>query len=564
MLREFSRFGLALVLIAGLIVRIGYVACLWPSIAPDEKIKDPDDYGRLALNLVHTGTFGYPIISPGKATSSAIEEPVPPTDSGEPKSPGESDNPQKSGSAENAQNAEHSPQNIEKTEGAEDTGSSDGSSNADGSSDPVATPLKQSMRPTAFRPPLYPSMLVPAVIPDIVKGKPLSQVELNPFVVVGLHILLGLATIGMVYYIAWRLDYRWQWFPALAVAADPILLHYSGEMMTETLITFLAVWAWAVYLILVRPDSSESGRKVWGIRISLRASMLLGFILGLAVLTRPTMLPWAMLMVLSLGIRGSETGNRVAMITAALIVITIVNAAWMVRNKQQLGQPIWTTTHGGYTLLLANNPPLYKHFNKVGPNRNWDAESFHKLWALRREGDPRQPEFWRTPVPTEPVIAPDIREIKDDRLAQEVAIATIKSDPKTFGLSCMYRAGWLWSLYPNVQDDQVKGVQSSIEKLAVPQAESADGTPVLGRSEQLKWIVGSWYGVWFAMAVLGALWLREALTSRVWLMPILLLLTLTAIHSIYWSNMRMRAPMMPVVYMIACWPLIRARTPTRL
>ncbi len=71
--------------------------------------------------------------------------------------------------------------------------------------------------------------------------------------------LAGLITIGIVYYIAWRLDLRWPWLPALAVAADPILLFWSSEMMTETLITLLAVWAWALYLMLVRPDIGELG-----------------------------------------------------------------------------------------------------------------------------------------------------------------------------------------------------------------------------------------------------------------------------------------------------------------
>jgi hypothetical protein len=270
-------------------------------------------------------------------------------------------------------------------------------------------------------------------------------------------------------------------------------------------------------------------------QLSLRTAILLGVVLGLSILTRPTMLPWAALMVASLAVRGGQAGNRVALITAALIAISLVNASWMVRNKQMLGQPIWTTTHGGYTLLLANNPPLYKHFKANGPDRDWDAEEFHKLWAMRRQGDPRQVEFWQAEVPSGPVAEPDIEEIKDDRLAQESAMATIKSDPATFAKSCVYRAGWLWNVFPNLD----------------------------AKRENERNIIGAWYAVWFAMALLGVFYLREQLFNSVWLMPLILVLSLTAIHAIYWSNMRMRAPMMPIVYLAACWPLLRSRKSSR-
>jgi len=36
-----------------------------------------------------------------------------------------------------------------------------------------------------------------------------------------------------------------------------------------------------------------------------------------------------------------------------------------------------------------------------------------------------------------------------------------------------------------------------------------------------------------------------------------LLVTLTLIHLVYWSNMRMRAPLMPMVYLLAAFQLER-------
>ncbi len=54
------------------------------------------------------------------------------------------------------------------------------------------------MRSTAYRPPFYPALLTLATLPDFVKGKPRDEVRLDPFVVIGLHILLGIVTIGLV------------------------------------------------------------------------------------------------------------------------------------------------------------------------------------------------------------------------------------------------------------------------------------------------------------------------------------------------------------------------------
>jgi len=33
----------------------------------------------------------------------------------------------------------------------------------------------------------------------------------------------------------------------------------------------------------------------------------------------------------------------------------------MIRNLALFGEPVWTTTHGGYTLALANNPVYYRN-----------------------------------------------------------------------------------------------------------------------------------------------------------------------------------------------------------
>ena len=48
------------------------------------------------------------------------------------------------------------------------------------------------------------------------------------------------------------------------------------------------------------------------------------------------------------------------------LTIVIVLSPWMIRNLVVLGEPVWTTTHGGYTLALANNPVYYRRGPATG------------------------------------------------------------------------------------------------------------------------------------------------------------------------------------------------------
>lgn len=399
-----------------------------------------------------------------------------------------------------------------------DAGSDNVSDNVAGNAEPTG------MRPTAYRPPLYPWLLSWLV----------SQGQLNLLGVAVLHIWLGLASVGLTHAIALRLRIAWPALPALAVAFDPILLRGSQLVMTETLITFFALAIWLLWLRIVSPGRHPSSwRKLGGYAF-------LGLVLGLSVLTRPTMLPWAACLVgLSAmparffsRVERRESGGKWfeslgnASVVATVLLLTLL--PWMVRNARMLGTPIWATTHGGYTLLLANNPSLYAHFRERGPSRDWDANSFHRHWAARRDGDPTQTAFWQRPLAQE-AIEPPIDELKDDRLAQQSAKATIARAPAMFALSCLYRTSWFWALAPHEA--------SRLARLAI----------------------GAWYAVWFLCALAGIVRIGRSWASPAWLAAAALVLTLTLVHAVYWSNMRMRAPLMPIVYIVAAVPLFGGR-----
>ena len=245
--------------------------------------------------------------------------------------------------------------------------------------------------PSAFRPPLYPwllSWLARPVSSDATAAP--FQYSLPVLRVSGLHLIIGLLTVWLTWSIARDLRLRWPWLPALWVACDPILLRASQLVMTETLAACLVVVAWKLWLLVYPPidisrsenassddcrlPSAQSARTLSG----WLALAGLGVVWGLSILARPTAAPWVAACVLGVVCFSSSCWKRRTndgLILSLLVAACL--APWVLRNLSQFGKPIWATTHGGYTLLLANNPLLYQHFAQHGPSRDWDAEPFH-------------------------------------------------------------------------------------------------------------------------------------------------------------------------------------------
>lgn len=400
----------------------------------------------------------------------------------------------------------------------------------------------RQVRPTAFRPPLYPWLLSWLVVDG----------QLSPRSVALLHWLLGVATVWLTYRLAKQLRVEPVWLPPLAVAVDPLLLRASQLVMTETLATFLAVLVWQLWLLSIpaRRVASESatvGRTGWksGLWPKMLGPVALGLLLGLSILARPTAAPWALSLALAAAWPAAGCRWPYGLMRAALVCMATAACLlpWVGRNYLHFAMPIWGTTHGGYTLLLANNPPLYEHFRQSGPDRGWEAEPFHQAWARRhqRRLDPRELEFWQPPPVAQgeadvAVATSELGpsgpgggnveqhwsgELADDRLAYAAAQATIARDPRMFVKSSFYRVGWLWAVWPH------------------------------GASRTEAALVGGWYAGWFIAAVGGLAWVLHRRGVWPWLPPLLLVATLTLVHAFYWSNMRMRTPAMPAVYLFA-------------
>ena len=159
------------------------------------------------------------------------------------------------------------------------------------------------------------------------------------------NIFLGLFTVWLVYDLVRRIfdvtSARWS---ALFAAFYPTLLFYTGQLLSETLVVMLIALAlWLVWLLRDRT-------AIW------LASV--GIVLGLAVLTRQTMLPIAVLISLWTLVRRRAGGwlRRVSPAVVILIVLVLTITSWTIRNYIVMGRFVPLTSQGGLSLWLANNP----------------------------------------------------------------------------------------------------------------------------------------------------------------------------------------------------------------
>ena len=382
--------------------------------------------------------------------------------------------------------------------------------------------------PTAFRPPLYPYLLSWLV----------SAGKVSRFAVAVTHAVVGAITVMLAFLICHQVAEqcfthkcnagRSCVLAACLVAVDPILVQQSTQVMTETLATALAtagIWWW------MRCCQHDFGR----FRAGTSSVIVLGAFFALAYLCRPTFLVWAVpcglsLFWLPMGTRKWRLGRSLL----ALLPLILTVSAWTHRNWRVMGHPIWATTHGGYTLLLGNNPSFYDYLRDGRLGEVWEAAPFLNAYRHRYDGDPNTEAFWRTDWSK---IADQshreksgekrgqaISEFADDRVCYLAARATIDREPVTFVWSCCVRLARLWSPLPH---------------------------QTAGRSPKLVILVGVFYVLLYVGVVLGLCRLgRKAFAAPIW--PIwLLAITLSLVHAIYWSNLRMRAPIMPALAVIA-------------
>jgi 4-amino-4-deoxy-L-arabinose transferase-like glycosyltransferase len=365
--------------------------------------------------------------------------------------------------------------------------------------------------PTAFRPPLYPVLLAALTING----------QVTPAIVGGLHVLFGVATVVLTFLLGyhWRLG-RWACAAAALVAIDPILLNQSTQVMTETLATLLATAA--LYAL-----------SLWDAKPSLRLAIVAGIVFGLASLCRPTFLPWLGLSAVGMvwlrcdAWKLSSLRASVMPAIACILSAAIVISPWVLRNYFVFGVPKVTTTHGGYTVLLGNNPSFYRYLREAPRGTTWDSSELASMWELRHYSASPNELVWTLPheVNTPPV---QRSEFEDDEFAYSLARRYIADEPGMFVYSCIVRVDRLWQLVPY----KTSRSESTLRLLS-------------------RILIGCWYSLVFLLAIVALVHLRAAAFRSPVIWGLLLCVTFTTVHALYWSNMRMRAPLMPFVCLLA-------------
>jgi 4-amino-4-deoxy-L-arabinose transferase-like glycosyltransferase len=409
-----------------------------------------------------------------------------------------------------------------------------------------------SPTPTAYRPPLYPILL--SILPAA-DGKHVSLV-----LVAVVHMLLGIGTVWLTFLSARRIvgssrreepaaestshaallphgvrellcvkELPWL-LAALLVACDPILLNQQTLVMTETLATFLAILAlWCLARF-------HEHRYCWN-------AGLAGGAIGLAALCRPTFLPWLGLVGLAALISDfgfqisdwkAKLGRNVANFAALAVAAAAVMSPWAIRNQQVFGKPMLATTHGGYTLWLGNNASFYAWLRSEHAEIPWDVN--------RASLDSNPDELALRIEMLTTADYPDLHgfavELVEDRIESEAARKSIERDPTGFLLACLYRVRQLWSPLPN--------------KLTADES---------AKRMLLRYVTAAWYCGVYALAAVGIWRLRGRHFRSPWVWGVLLCLTFTAVHTFYWCNLRMRAPLMPFVALIAAAAISVPRAP---
>lgn len=377
--------------------------------------------------------------------------------------------------------------------------------------------------PTAFRPPLYPMLLAVATSVSAPAG------------VAVLNILLGAGTVAVTFRLGLRLRLPLG-FAAIAggiVAVDPLLLMYTTFPMTETLCAFLA----GALLLAICPPAHRNSKseprnpkqnrsansefsKRWSSRPEwrLRSAIVVGLLFGLCVLSRPTFWVFGGLMALGYLARlrfttgvGAGSSWKFAGVTVAAVLL--VTAAWPIRNLAVLGSPIMTTTHGGYTLLLGNNPAFYEEVVRQPWGTVWDGSKGpgQQVWVEGVHDAMRRDDV--------------VGEVAQDRWMSARAWSNIGEQPGMFARACLLRFARFWNIVP-----------SGPAAGALPR-------PVL-------WGLGGAYLLLFVAAAGGVAAVVHERRAN-WGPVLLLVVGFTAVHLVYWSNARMRAPVMPAVAVLA-------------
>lgn len=368
-------------------------------------------------------------------------------------------------------------------------------------------------QPTAFRPPGLSYVMAWTPGFRATPGKAVAALQLT----------MGVVTVLLTRQLAEQLRFGEPLsnMAALLVAIDPLLVRYTVLPMTEVLSGTLVVAVCVSNLRLSEALQRMGESKDW-----LPACFLAAALTGASSLVRPIFLLCGGLLLLgqmwtTWVVSGKSTGEAAALRTrlrkVALVAavfggsLVLPLAPWIVRNAMVFRAFIPATTHGGYTLALGNNPSYYRDVTLKDPDRPWNGAALEE-WQKSVIGKASEAGVSQAD------------EVAFDRFMYRQAETAIKADPQTFLKACWHRQQYFWAVTAAIPG---RGMMRTISQ----------GTAV-------------WYSLLWLGVILSAVLCRRARFAGrhlLWMMVCGFLL----MHTFYWTDTRMRAPIMPILSTLA-------------
>lgn len=418
--------------------------------------------------------------------------------------------------------------------------------------------------PTAFRPPLFPILLA---VPQWVG---LSKIVSIAVVQLATSTMLFIGTFQLA--VLMGLRQRGATLAVCMVVCDPLLLYYSSLPMTEVPAAAFLTWAAVSVVQIWQRLSADIFKGV------ILCGIFAGCCFGFGGLCRPILLVacasvsillfvWATFRSLSLYLRefraekcklrfraelGDEHGQksdqkraisnhvtfaadpepmlrpqilnnvkRLIAVSVPAIVAALLLCPWLIRNAVCFQQFIPATTHGGYTLLLGNNPVFYAEVVNQPRQPRWSGDSLNR-WNQQLAQD------------MEAAGLHPADEVGRDRWMYARAKTNIAADESSFRRACVLRLKRFWAVVP------IAAAENGVAARAlVGIFYSVIGVGLLAQVLlNIKQFFGSVPGPGFSRRFQP--WILWSLVFAFVLM-----------HSVYWTNTRMRAPLMPVLIVLA-------------
>ncbi|MFO1004119.1 MAG: glycosyltransferase family 39 protein [Planctomycetaceae bacterium] len=366
-----------------------------------------------------------------------------------------------------------------------------------------------SHQPTAFRPPGYPVLL------GLLKAGGAS--DSGAVIVVSLVCYFVIFAFTRSLARQYGLDPCWSALAVFGVACDPLLVRYSILPMTEVPCAAVLLAALVTFRKAVGSGSSGDQNSPW-------SGIIAGVLFGLGTLVRPVVLLvclFVTLFSLLRKVRQCSTGDAglagrlhqwFRSVSPALIA-GLVLSPWVIRNAVHFHRLIPTTTHGGYTLALGNNPDFYRDVINGDDEFPWEGPALD-AWQKRMI---RESESQGVPAGDEPAA---------DAWYYSQAAAAIRSEPLSFLKATGLRLRRFWAVSTNEPH--------GISRLII--------------AAVMTWYASLWAGLILQLLNFGFRILPE---QRSMAMLWLAILAFLILHSVYWTDTRMRAPVMPIMIVIS-------------